>query len=73
MEKTLTSRLLHQGRHFNFKTDEIQLPSGKTTTRDIVDHPGAVAIVPILDGSILLSSNTVTQPERNSSRYLPAR
>jgi len=55
MEKTLTSRLLHQGRHFNFKTDEIQLPSGKTTTRDIVDHPGAVAIVPILDdGRIVL-------------------
>jgi ADP-ribose pyrophosphatase len=55
MEKTLTSKLLHKGRHFNFKTDEIQLSSGKTTTRDIVDHPGAVAIVPILDdGRILL-------------------
>ena len=55
MEKTLTSKLLHIGRHINFKTDEIQLPSGKTTTRDIVDHPGAVAIVPILDnGRILL-------------------
>jgi ADP-ribose pyrophosphatase len=55
MEKTLTSKLLHQGRHLSFKTDEIQLPSGKTTTRDIVDHPGAVAIVPILDdGRILL-------------------
>ena len=54
MEKTLTSKLLHKGRHFNFKTDEIQLPSGKTTTRDIVDHPGAVAIVPILDDGRLL-------------------
>lgn len=55
MDKTLTSKLLHKGRHFNFKTDEIQLPCGKTTTRDIVDHPGAVAIVPILDdGRILL-------------------
>lgn len=55
MEKTLTSKLLHKGRHFNFKTDEIQLPSGKTTTRDIIDHPGAVAIVPILDdGRVLL-------------------
>ncbi len=55
MEKTLTSKLLHKGRHFNFKIDEIQLPSGKTTSRDIVDHPGAVAIVPILDdGRILL-------------------
>jgi ADP-ribose pyrophosphatase len=55
MEKTTTSKLLHRGRNFSFKTDEVQFPNGKTTTRDIVDHPGAVAIVPILeDGRILL-------------------
>ena len=31
------------------------MPNGKTAIRDIVDHPGAVAIVPILDdGRILL-------------------
>ncbi len=55
MEKTINSRLLHAGKNFSFKTDEVQLPNGKTTTRDVVDHPGAVAIVPILDdGRILL-------------------
>jgi ADP-ribose pyrophosphatase len=55
MEKTITSKLIHAGKKCSFKTDEVQLPSGKTTTRDIVDHPGAVAIVPILDdGRILL-------------------
>jgi ADP-ribose pyrophosphatase len=55
MEKTITSKLLHQGKNFSFKTDEVELPNGKTTTRDTVDHPGAVAIVPILDdGRILL-------------------
>ena len=55
MEKTITTRLLHQGRSFSFKTDEVELPNGKTTIRDIVDHPGVVAIVPILDdGRIVL-------------------
>jgi ADP-ribose pyrophosphatase len=55
MEKTTNSRLLHQGKNFSFKTDEVQLPSGKIVTRDIVDHPGAVVIVPVLDdGRILL-------------------
>ena len=49
MEKTITSKTLHRGSHFSFKTDEVELPSGKTTTRDTVDHPGAVAIVPVLD------------------------
>jgi len=51
MEKTLSSRLLHEGRSFSFKTDQVELPNGRTTTRDIVDHPGAVAIVPLLDDS----------------------
>ncbi len=55
MEKTITTRLLHQGRSLSFRTDEIELPNGKKTTRDIVDHPGAVAIVPVLDdGRIVL-------------------
>lgn len=55
MEKTINSKLLQKGKHFSFKTDQVQLLNGKTVTRDIVDHPGAVAIVPILDdGRILL-------------------
>jgi len=55
MEKTLSSKLLHEGRSFSFKTDQVELPNGRTTTRDIVDHPGAVAIVPILgDSKIVL-------------------
>ncbi len=55
MEKTIAKRLIHQGRSFSFETDEVELPNGKMTTRDIVNHPGVVAIVPILDdGRILL-------------------
>ncbi len=48
MEKTLNSRLLHEGRNFDFLVDEVELPNGHVTQRDIVRHPGAVAIVPLL-------------------------
>ena len=55
MEKTLSSRLLHRGRNFDFLVDEVELPNGHVTQRDIVRHPGAVAIVPILgDGRVAL-------------------
>ena len=47
MEKTVSSKLLHKGRNFSFKTDIVELSNGKQTTRDIVEHPGAVAIIPI--------------------------
>jgi len=55
MERTISSRLIHEGRNFRFLQDEVELPSGLRTHRDIVRHPGAVAIVPVLpDGRIVL-------------------
>jgi ADP-ribose pyrophosphatase len=55
MERTVSSRLIHEGRNFSFLQDEVELPSGLRTHRDIVRHPGAVAIVPVLpDGRIVL-------------------
>ena len=51
----LSSRLLHEGRNFDFLVDEVALPSGRVTQRDIVRHPRAVAIVPVLgDGRVAL-------------------
>jgi ADP-ribose pyrophosphatase len=55
LEKTVSSEILHHGRAFSFKRDEVQLPNGRRTFRDIVDHPGAVAIIPVLpDGRVAL-------------------
>lgn len=55
MEKTLSSKLLHKGRNFDFLVDEVELSSGHITQRDIVRHPGAVAIVPLLsNGKVAL-------------------
>jgi ADP-ribose pyrophosphatase len=55
LEITLESRLLHKGKNFSFFRDEVELPNGYQTYRDIVKHPGAVAIVPFLpDGRILM-------------------
>jgi ADP-ribose pyrophosphatase len=54
MEETISSKTLHVGKNFSFKTDNVRLSNGKETVRDIVDHPGAVAIVPVHDGEIVL-------------------
>ncbi len=55
MVKTINSRIIHKGKNFNFLVDEVELSNGQITLRDIVRHPGAVAIVPILDdGRVVL-------------------
>lgn len=53
--KVLKSELLHKGRKFDFERLTVAYPSGKTHQREIVRHPGAVVIVPILpDGRVVL-------------------
>lgn len=55
MEKVLSSRRIYEGRVINLRIDTVALPDGKQTKREIVEHPGAVAIMPQLDdGNIVL-------------------
>ena len=54
-EKPLSSNRLFEGKIINLRRDEVMLPSGRTATREVVEHPGAVAIVPITKaGQVIL-------------------
>lgn len=54
-EKLLSSRRVYDGRVINLRVDTVELPDGRTTTREVVEHHGAVAIVPLLDdGRVVL-------------------
>jgi len=46
-EQTVSSRVLHRGRTMTFRVDTIERPDGSRHDREIVGHPGAVAIVAI--------------------------
>ena len=48
MEKTLRSELIYGGKRLKLYRDEVELPSGKKTYREVVEHPGSVAVVPIV-------------------------
>lgn len=44
-ERTLSSRRAFTGRLLALRVDEVELESGKHATREVVEHPGAVAIL----------------------------
>lgn len=47
-EETVTStRRIYDGKIINLRVDTVILPGGKTAQREIVEHRGAVAIVPL--------------------------
>ncbi len=44
-----------RGAFLRVRVDEMRLPSGRETVREYVDHPGAVAVLPVtVDGKIVL-------------------
>src|SRR5947209_14679647 len=52
---TLRSETVHQGRLLTVRVDTVQLPPGRETQREVVVHPGAIALVPLLpDGRVIL-------------------
>lgn len=48
-EKTISEEYKYEGKVIKLKIQQVQLPNGKYSTREVVEHPGAVAIVPFMD------------------------
>lgn len=49
---------IHKGRKFDFELVTAELAPGKVLTREVVRHPGAVLILPLLpDGRVVLIRN----------------
>ena len=57
MDKAIGNQttLIRKGRVFDFYAENITLPNGVTLDMEIIRHPGAAAIVPVMDdGSVIL-------------------
>ncbi len=54
-EKILSSQQIFKGKILTVKLDHVLLENGHRSTREVVFHPGAVAVLPVLDdGSLIL-------------------
>lgn len=46
-EKTISTRSIYKGRIINLREDTVMLPDNGVSKREIVEHPGAVAVIAI--------------------------
>ncbi len=54
-ETTIESEMIYEGKILNLRKDKVNITGGKTSYREIIEHKGAVALVPINDdGNIVL-------------------
>jgi ADP-ribose pyrophosphatase len=55
IETVIGTKKIFEGRGIDLRVDQIRLPDGRQSVREIVEHPGSVCIVPINDaGEILM-------------------
>ena len=48
-EKTMKSDKLYEGKLLNLRIDTVEMPNKRYSKREIVEHPGAVAVIAITD------------------------
>ena len=48
-EKTLDSKKIFDGRVLHIVLDEVELPDGKRSKREVVNHPGGVCVAALDD------------------------
>ena len=71
-EKPLSSRTVYQGRLLDVREDRVRLPNGKESGREYIVHPGAVAVVPLLDDGSVLLERQHRYPLRRDVIEIPA-
>jgi len=71
-EETLSSRMVFEGRALKLRIDTVKLPSGKETTREIVEHENCVAIVALDDADNILLVKQFRKPVEKELLEIPA-
>jgi len=70
-EKTVSTRHIFQGKVISLQVDTVRLPNGEEATREIVRHPGAVSVLAVKDGKMLVVEQ-YRKPLERSQVEIPA-
>lgn len=70
--KTVRSNRVFEGRVFGVDVDSVQYPSGNTSIREVVRHPGGSSVVPLLNNDRILLVEQLRYPFGKRLLELPA-
>lgn len=72
IETFVRKKRIWRGRAVNFDVDTVRLPDGKLATREFLNHPGAVGVVPFLDKDTIVMVRQYRHPVGEVTLELPA-
>lgn len=71
-EKTLHTKPIFKGKIISVQVDDVLLPNGKTAKRELVKHPGAVAVIPVTRDGKIVFVKQYRKPLERSLIEIPA-
>ena len=71
-ETTLHSETLYSGRIIRLRRDQVRLENGRTTTREVVEHNGGIAVAALTDRDELLMVRQLRYPYGKELLEIPA-
>ncbi|WHY83666.1 NUDIX hydrolase [Siminovitchia fortis] len=71
-EKTVSTETIFEGKIISVQVDEVELPNGKLSKREIVRHPGAVALIALTDENKIVMVEQYRKPLERSLLEIPA-
>lgn len=71
-ETTIDTEQIFNGHIIQVQVDTVKLPNDKISTREMVKHPGAVAIIPITNDGKILFVEQYRKPLEKSIVEIPA-
>lgn len=71
-EKTIHTEKIFDGRIISLQVDDVLLPNGKTSKREIIKHSGAVAVIPLTEDGKIVFVEQYRKPLEKSLIEIPA-
>ncbi|MDD4802683.1 MAG: NUDIX hydrolase [Syntrophomonas sp.] len=71
-EKTLQTQEIFSGRIIKVRVDTVSLPNGRQSTREVVEHAGAVAVVAVDDDHNIIMVRQYRKPVERVLLEIPA-
>ncbi|WAT19753.1 ADP-ribose pyrophosphatase [Bacillus halotolerans] len=71
-EKTIVKEQIFSGKVIDLYVEDVELPNGKTSKREIVKHPGAVAVLAVTDEGKIIMVKQFRKPLERTIVEIPA-
>ncbi|MGR6858480.1 ADP-ribose pyrophosphatase [Bacillus halotolerans] len=71
-EKTIAKEQIFSGKVIDLYVEDVELPNGKTSKREIVKHPGAVAVLAVTNEGKIIMVKQFRKPLERTIVEIPA-